>query len=79
MTHSLRFAALLLSCLALPPATAAAQCQPDGLDGTSCCTVADLKLPVFPVVFQEALDICWRRLRSHKTRLHRPRPKMEGA
>ncbi|MEQ1891249.1 MAG: hypothetical protein ABL998_01800 [Planctomycetota bacterium] len=44
--------------LAMP---AAAQCpQPDGLDGGPCCSLASEKVPQFPKVTQNSLDICWR-------------------
>lgn len=59
MIRSLRVLVFSLAVLLSAHDPAAAQCTPDGLDGGPCCTIAGLKLPVFPVVVQNSLDICW--------------------
>lgn len=55
--------AFLLSALAMLAAhgTPDAQCPlPDQLDGGPCCAGAVAKIPVFPKVKVNSLDICWR-------------------
>lgn len=52
---------ILVLCLLLAafPVPASAQCFPDGLDGSPCCSLASPKLPKFPVIAHQALGICF--------------------
>ncbi len=60
MSHLSKVFAPLIAILPLVSAPALAQCpMPDGLDGGPCCTIAQANLPVFPVMKQQSLDICW--------------------
>jgi hypothetical protein len=50
----------LLAALCLTAAPTLAQCpQPDRLDSGPCCAVAQIDLPVFPLMVQDSLNICW--------------------